>query len=136
LHPQNHKGGRKFATTDKFIIDEDDYAFVKKGGLYRLMDCLNFNSSKRTLTFDSKEYETYKDKGKKIMHWLPANEKLMNVTILMPDNTEIKCVGESGLKDVKVDDVIQAERFGFMRLDRKEKDASGKDKLFFWYTHQ
>jgi hypothetical protein len=27
--------------------------------------------------------------------------------------------------------VIQAERFGFMRLDKKEKD-----KLSFWYTHQ
>jgi hypothetical protein len=39
------------------------------------------------------------------------------------------------MKKLKEGDIIQAERFGFMRLDKKEKDEKGKDKLLFWFTH-
>ncbi|MBN1792848.1 glutamate--tRNA ligase [Candidatus Woesearchaeota archaeon] len=130
LHPDNEKGGRKLKTASEFFVDEQDYKVLKKEGLYRLMDCLNLRSEKGKFTFDSLEYEKYKEKGAKIIHWLPAEEKLLKVEVLMPDNKAVECLGEPMLERLKVGDVIQAERFGFMRLDSKNKD-----KLVFWFAH-
>lgn len=130
LHPDNKKGGRKFKTKDRFYITEDDFNSFKENKLYRLMDCLNFTKEKNKLIFDSLEYEKYKEKGEKITHWLPK-ENLVKVEIVMPNNNLIKGLGENGLKELKVDNIIQLERFGFCRLDKKEKN-----KLIFWFTHK
>jgi glutamyl-tRNA synthetase len=130
LHPDNKKGGRKFDVSDTFYITKEDHEALKEGQLYRLMDCLNFTKKKNKLTFDSLDYETYKAKGAKIIHWLPDND-VINVEVLMPDNKITKGLGEQGLSGLSVGDIVQLERFGFCRLDKKEKD-----KLVFWYTHK
>jgi glutamyl-tRNA synthetase len=133
LHPELRKGGRKFKTKDEFYIAKNDYDALnkgKRGELYRLMDCLNFVMKGKEFVFDSTEYAKYKDKGKRIMHFLPVQDDLVNVEVFMPDKKAIKGLGEPLMKKLKEGDIIQAERFGFMRLDKKEKD-----KLFFWFTH-
>ncbi|MEA2038023.1 MAG: glutamate--tRNA ligase [Nanoarchaeota archaeon] len=130
LHPENKKGGRKFKVEDKFYITSEDYKSIKEGKLYRLMDCLNFVKENDKLKFDSLEYERFKDAGDKIIHWLPK-EDLIKVEVLMEDNKLVKGVGEAGMKDIKVDDVVQLERYSFVRLDKKEKN-----KLSFWYAHK
>lgn len=132
LHPDfPEKGKRIFATSTKFYVTKDDFDKFKLGKLYRLMDCLNFVKQKDKLVFDSAEYENYKDKGDFIMHWLPASKDLVNVEIMMPDATTMKGFAEPLVKDLKVDDIIQFERFGFCRLDKKEKD-----KITFWFTNK
>jgi glutamyl-tRNA synthetase len=138
LHPENRHGGRKFKTKDEFYLAKSDFDIVgkaKKGELYRLMDCLNFfkegKGKKLEFVFDSLEYQKYKDKGKKIMHFLPVQDDLVKVEVMMPDKKIVTGLGEPLMAKLKEGDIIQAERFGFMRLDRKEKD-----KLCFWYTHQ
>jgi glutamyl-tRNA synthetase len=136
LHPTNVKGGRDFKTAEEFYIEKTDLESFKEGNLYRLMDCLNFRKQGEKFVFDSMDYEAYKSVGKRIIHWLPAKEKLVDAEVLMPDATTMSCLAEPAIKHVKVDDVIQAERFGFMRLDKKEKGKDGKDKLSFWFTHQ
>ncbi|HJX05564.1 MAG TPA: glutamate--tRNA ligase, partial [Candidatus Nanoarchaeia archaeon] len=68
---------------------------------------------------------------KRIIHYLPVQEGLVNVEVMMPDKRIVKGLGEPLMAKLKEGDIIQAERFGFMRLDKKEKD-----KFFFWYTHQ
>ncbi|MBN2141963.1 glutamate--tRNA ligase [Candidatus Woesearchaeota archaeon] len=134
LHPDNEKGGRNFRTGNEFYIEEADFKALKKDGLYRLMDCLNLYSKDGKFMFDSFEYEKYKAHGNRIIHWLPADkesfELLLKVEVLMPDNMTVECLGEPGLDSVNVGDVIQAERFGFMRLDSKEKGV-----LRFWFAH-
>ena len=129
LHPDNKKGGRKFKVKDKFYITEDDFKLLKNNKLYRLMDCLNFVKKDNKLIFDSLEYENYKDKGDKIVHWLP--EETIKIEVLMDNNKTIKGLGEKGLKDIKINDIVQLERFGFCSLDKKEKN-----KLIFWFCHK
>lgn len=134
LHPQNKHGGRKFRTKDEFYVAKADFDIVskaKKGELFRLMDCLNFAKSGKEFVFDSLEYQKYKEKGKRIMHFLPVQDDLVNVEVMMPDKKIVTGPGEPLLSKLKEGDIIQAERFGFMRLDKKDKD-----KLNFWYTHQ
>jgi len=131
LHPENKKGGRKFKTKDKFYITEDDFKSLTNNKLNRLMDCLNFVKKGNKLVFDSVEYAKFKDKGEKIIHWLPKEEKLIKVEVLMPDNTLVEGLGEQSMQSIKEDQLVQLERFGFARCDKKEKA-----KIIFWYTHK
>jgi glutamyl-tRNA synthetase len=128
LHPETHKGGRKFKVKDEFFIEKADLEAFEEGKLYRLMDCVNFRKESGKFVFDSAEYEKYKEKGAKIMHWLPADQTV-KAEVLMPDAETVKGIAEPGIKKVKEGDVIQFERFGFCRLDDKKK-------LKFWYTHK
>ncbi len=135
LHPDNYKGGRKFKTNDEFYIEREDYQKmkIKNEELVRLMNCLNFKKEKKEknkFIFDSKDVEKFREKGKLIIHWLPVSKDNLKVNILMPDSKFIEGIAESNLKKIKVNDVIQFERFGFCRLDKKENED-----YFFVYTH-
>lgn len=132
LHPEDEKRGyRKHKTYEEFLLAPEDLGAIKKGELYRLMDCLNFRKEGKRLVFDSLEYEKYRESGKRIMHWLPADSKLIDIEVLMPTGKWMKGKGEPAMKNIKVDEVIQAERVGFMRLDEKTPK-----KLRFWFTHR
>jgi len=127
-HPDDKaRGTRDFKTNTDFMIPKDDFDNIKPGKLYRLMDCLNF----KDLVFDSKNLSVYREKGEGTMHWLPADAETIAVDVLMPDKSVRKGIGEIGLNDLKEGDIIQFERFGFVRLDKKLNK-----KLKFWFTHK
>ena len=73
----------------------------------------------------------YEEKGEKIIHWLPKQKDLVKTEVLMPDKKLIKGLAEPMVEKLKENDVIQFARFGFCRLDKKEKN-----KLCFWFTHR
>ncbi len=132
LHPDDEKRGKRtFATKSDFYISKDDLGVVRANKLYRLKDCLNFVRKDKDFVFDSKEYDVFHQKGAATMHWLPADEKLLEVEVLMPDKSLRKGFGEPDMKDLKVGDIVQLERFGFCRLDK----TNGK-KLTFWFAHK
>ncbi|MFP4112630.1 MAG: glutamate--tRNA ligase [Candidatus Woesearchaeota archaeon] len=129
-HPDSEKRERKFNTGKEFYIEKKDYESLKEGNLYRLMDCLNFKKEKDKFIFDSTDHEKYKQKGKKIIHFLPANGTNLETEIMMPDKTIIKGISENSVKLTKVNDIVQFERFGFVRLDSIENS-----RYRFWFTH-
>jgi len=120
LHPDNKKRGmRKLKTNGKFYVSED----IKKSKTYRFMHLYNFKNEK----FLGKEMDV-KLKAK-LIHWLPQDE-VLDAEVFMPDGKTKKGVIEKTASKIKVDEMIQLERFGFVRLDKKEKN-----KLYFWYAH-
>lgn len=131
LHPDfADRGARTFTTKSDFYVSKDDLAVIRASKLYRLKDCLNFIKKDKDYVFDSKEYNKFHEKGAATMHWLPAEEKLLDVEVLMPDKTLRKGFGEPALRDLKVGTIVQLERFGFCRLDQAGK------KLVFWFAHK
>ncbi len=133
LHPDNKKGGRKFIVHETFFVTESDFENFEEGGLYRLMDCLNFVKKGDSFEFHSSEYEPYKKEGKGIIHWLPASPENIEVEVMIGDGPDIaiaKGIGEEGLKKLKEGDIVQLERFGFCRLDMKGNN------LVFWFSHR
>lgn len=130
LHPEHKKEGRSFETNDSFLIEKRDFDSFKDGKLYRLMDCLNFRKSKNKFIFDSLDHETYKNKGEKIVHWLTKKD-LVKVEVLMPDHSIIKGFGEQTINKMKIGEICQFERFGFVRLDRINKNV-----FTFWFAHK
>ena len=122
LHPEDKdRGYRTLETTDEFYVNEE----LEKDKPYRLMHLFNFKDDK----FISEEVDKHMDA--KMIHWLPVNKNLVEVEILMPDATVKKGLAEPDAINIGVDEVIQFERFGFCRLDKKEKN-----KLVFWFTHK
>ncbi|MBS3131448.1 glutamate--tRNA ligase [Candidatus Woesearchaeota archaeon] len=132
MHPDfKDRGTRKLKVHDTFYISKEDYKGLKGGNLYRLMDCLNFKKKGSKLVFDSAEVENYRKHGRGIMHWLPAGRDNVKAEVLMPDKKLVKGEAEPAAMGIKEDEVVQFQRFGFCRLDKKEKG-----KLLFWYTHK
>ena len=131
LHPEfADRGLRKFRTKNEFYVSEKDLREFKNAKLIRLMDCLNFRKQKNKFVFDSEEYEKYKNSGNRIIHWLPVQKDLVKVEVLMPNKEIKKGLAEPMIKNLKIGDVVQFTRFGFCKLDKKDKN-----KLVFWYTH-
>ncbi|MBI2129208.1 glutamate--tRNA ligase [Candidatus Woesearchaeota archaeon] len=132
LHPDfKERGAREFNTYTEFYIANDDFRQLKENKLYRLMDCLNFKKVKDRFVFESLEYEKYKDRGERIMHWLAAGKDLVNAEILMDDGSIKKGLAEKSVNDLGEGTIVQFERFAFCRLDKKEKD-----KFVFWFAHK
>ncbi|MDO8480333.1 MAG: glutamate--tRNA ligase [Nanoarchaeota archaeon] len=130
LHPDEKKGGRPFDTHGKFILAKKDIDAMEEGEIVRLMDCLNMKKEKGQLVFHSKSFDEFKGNGKRVINWLPEKDNV-EIEVLTPEKELLKGVAEKNILNVKVNEVIQLERFAFCRLDKKEKE-----KLCFWFTHK
>ncbi len=134
FHPNGKLGTRKYETTQEFLIPKKDFDLMENGN-YRLMHLLNFKSdtinimSPRTFSFISEEPDN--NLKTKFLQWLPATPDNIDVEVMMPDGNIIKGKGEFALAELKVGSIIQFERFGFVRLHKKEKE-----KLEFWFAHR
>lgn len=130
-HPNNTLGERIINTTQEFLISKDDLNLLENQK-YRLIHLLTFKSNKtgmgkQDFSFISKE-PTEKTK---FLHWLPFSQNNIQIEVLMPNGTIKKGFGEPELEKLKIGDIIQFERFGFVRLHKKEKG-----KLEFWFAHK
>ena len=122
LHPDFLKrGSRKINVKEEFYV-QDDIKFEEN---YRFMHLFNFKNGEVT------SYEYDNKLNAKLIHWLPVSKELVNVEVVMGDNSIVKGYGEPDLKKVKLNSIIQAERIGFMRLDKKTKN-----KLVFVFGHR
>lgn len=129
-HPDDKaRGTRDHKTGAVFYLAKADLDSLEDGKLYRLMDCLNFRKEGDSFTFVSTDVADYRKEGKRIMHWLPASEDLIEAEVMMPDKSVVKGLAEPGVKEIEEGAVIQFERFGFCRLDSKKDNK-------FWYTHK
>jgi len=132
LHPEHpERGKRKFSTDELFYISKNDVKTFKDKKLYRLMDCLNFTKKNGYYTYQGTDLKDYKEKGEKIIHWLPFKKGLVDVEVLMPDKRIASGLAEPMTLELKEGDIIQFERSGFCKLDKKTKN-----KLYFWFTHK
>lgn len=121
LHPDYDYGHREFKTGNEFYVQDN----LEKDVNYRFMHLFNFKANK----FISKDFD--KDMNAKLIHWLPADKKLINIEVMMNNGEILNGIGESNLKKVKINEVIQLERNFFVKLDKKKEN-----KLIFWFTHK
>jgi glutamyl-tRNA synthetase len=75
-------------------------------------------------------FEDAKKVGAQFIHWIPAEYNL-KVEVVMPDASVTAGLAEPSCKDLKVNDIVQFERFGFARLD---EIVDGK--LRFYFAHK
>jgi glutamyl-tRNA synthetase len=121
LHPNYDRGSRKFKTSNYFCIEDS----LEKHTNYRLMYLFNFKDS----NFLSESIDP-KLKAK-MLHWLPVSDSLVPTKVFMPSGEVREGLSEPSTKKLKINDIIQFERFGFVRLDKKSKSG-----LEFWFAHK
>lgn len=108
LHPTLNKGFRTFSISKTFYIELEDFNSYK-GLEVRLKDLCNVKLQEPV------KYTGTELKPLPKIQWLPQN--YIPVRIMMPDKV-IKGYGEPSLLKAKVGDVVQFERFGFVRIEK------------------
>jgi glutamyl-tRNA synthetase len=108
MHPDANLGFREFSLSDTFFIDASD--FDQYTGLeIRLKDLTNIKLGQKSA------YTSADNKAVPKIQWVPA--KHTTVRVVMPDKI-IKGYGEMNIKKAKIGEVVQFERFGFVRVEK------------------
>ena len=139
IHPSYPERGERILYSNKeFFISLDDYKEIRKakeGSIFRLMHLLNFYKKNEKFYFHS--IELNKSSEIKKIHWLPAeNYNYLSARVLMENGEWVNGILEN--INVKIDETLQFERFGFVRLDKIKKIKKNKkyEKVYeFWYAH-
>ncbi|NJF25400.1 glutamate--tRNA ligase [Thermococcus sp. Bubb.Bath] len=129
LHPDHPERGMrklKFEPEKPVYVSKDDMGLFKPGNFVRLKDLFNveiLEVSEQGIKarFHSVEYEVARENRWRMVHWITEGK---SCEVLIPEGEEL--LVRRGLLEsdaaVKVDDVVQFERVGFVRIDAVEPE--------------
>ena len=124
-------GKEKTAT---FWIAKKDSETAEVGKMIRLMEL--FNIVPKTVRangieahFASEPYADAREARAQLIHWIEARDEL-RCEVVMPDATVTKGLAEAACRELKPNNVIQFERFGFARIDEVSS------KIIAYYAHK
>jgi glutamyl-tRNA synthetase len=136
MHPDHPEKGHREYTIEpekgvcRFLLPSKDLAEAK-GKLIRLMGLVNVEVTKTGKTaeakFHSKEHQVAREKSAPFIHWVTEGGSIP-AEVVMADASIATGRAENLVVGLKVNDMLQFERFGFMRVDSKEP-------LRFYYAH-
>jgi glutamyl-tRNA synthetase len=116
LKPQGENSAVTLWVSRKDIDDS------KEGMMLRLMELFNVRIEKANVysaegIFVSESYEDARKVKAQLIHWILIGRD-MPCSVVMPDATITEGVAEDACRKLKPDDIIQFERFGFVRVDK------------------
>ena len=80
-------------------------------------------------TFHSESYEEAKRLGAPLIHWVPVDTGI-SCEVMMPDASVSRGIAEDACRGLRPNEIIQFERFGFVRVDDVNK------KLIVYFCHR
>jgi len=140
LHPDDQKRGfREFKIEPQkgaaeFWISTQDATLLKMRKIIRLMGLFNVKienveAGVIEAGFHSKGHEEAKKLGAPLIHWLPAGTGIP-CEVVMPDASTARGIAEDTCRQLKPNDIVQFERFGFAHIDSVDW------KLTAYYAHR
>lgn len=134
LHPNQSLGFKKYKTTQEFLVSKEDYESFNSGN-YRFMHLFNFKvfreNKLKLPEFSYISTEPEPNLNVKYLQWLNVSSENVNIEIVMTDGSIKKGLAEPEIKNLKEGEIIQFERFGFVKLNKKDKE-----KYKFFFTHK
>jgi glutamyl-tRNA synthetase len=122
-HPDRGELGARHVKVDKRVSLACDDFEKFKGREIRLKDFCNIILQK-IANFTSRE-----NKEIPRIQWVAGDG--VKVRVIMPDGSVIAGIGERALLETKVNNVVQFERFGFVRIDE-----IGENKIDVYFAHK
>jgi len=122
IHPDK-PDERKIKIKDEIFISAEDSKRFKNKEI-RLMHLCNVKINK---TGNSAEFQSTGNLNVQKIQWVSEGIK---TKILMDNCKWTKGIAESAIESLNEGDIIQFERFGFCRLDKKGKEYE------FWFSHK
>ncbi|MHC1604711.1 MAG: glutamate--tRNA ligase [Candidatus Methanofastidiosia archaeon] len=131
MHPEKELGARELHIDGDFFITRDDANDLKVGDIVRLKDLCNIkirSIGKMVESFRCEENVNIKDIKK--IHWVPRD--CVRVRVMMPSSLyngkDINPLslrwsdgfGEKSITALDAGEIVQFERFGFVRIDSKK----------------
>ncbi|KPV61948.1 MAG: Glutamate--tRNA ligase [Candidatus Bathyarchaeota archaeon BA1] len=140
LHPDHPKRGfRQFEIEPiegeaSFWASSDDMKVLETGKVTRFMGLFNIQVEKVekyliNAIFHSESYEEAKKMSAPLIHWIPVGADIP-CEVIMPDASTMEGIAESHCKTLRPNQIIQFERFGFIRVDNLNK------KLTAYFAHR
>ena len=140
LHPDNpERGFRRFHVRPRnkeasLWISSRDMNLLKRRKTVRLMGLFNVqveNLAKEVVeaVYHTGSLEEARKLEAPLIHWIPADTG-MPCEVVMPDATIARGVAEDGCRELKADEIVQFERFGFVKVESVDQ------KLKVYYTHR
>ncbi|ARM75748.1 glutamate--tRNA ligase [Acidianus manzaensis] len=115
----------KVKPNDKILLNNQD---AEEGSIIRLLELCNVkvDKSNHTLNYISKDIESAKKLNAKIVQWIKKDEGV-NVAVLKTDDNQtlntINGIAEHYALTLNVNEIVQFIRYGFVRIDEKNKDS-------------
>jgi glutamyl-tRNA synthetase len=140
LHPDDPgRGARTFEVKPekdeaRLLVSSRDRSLLRIGSIVRLMELFNIqveavNEAEIAARFHSKAYEEARRLRAPLIHWLPSGGGVP-CEVVMPDGSVVKGLAEEASLKTSSDQVVQFERFGFVRVDRVD------DKVLVFFAHK
>lgn len=119
----------------RVYVSEKDVKLFKERKFIRLMALFNIEvesieSDVIQAVYRGERVEEASQAKAPIIQWVPVDNHV-KIEVVMPDASIVEGVGEKGLEDLNVDEIIQFVRIGFVRLDNKSYE-----KLRFYFAHE
>ncbi|MCK5402994.1 glutamate--tRNA ligase, partial [Candidatus Bathyarchaeota archaeon] len=138
IHPNDlNRGQRILKVIPKnecvsILISNNDISILKLNKVIRLMGLINIRIKKINKQvvsdFYSESYMDAKKRKTRLIHWIPDKSGIMT-SVIMPDASHVSGIAEKNCKDLKPGDIVQFERFGFVRIEKMD------NKITAYYAH-
>jgi glutamyl-tRNA synthetase len=140
LHPDHPDRGHRVLSVEpkngilNILVSGEDKALFANGSIIRLMELFNIQVQDATETgftsvFHSETYDEARRLKAPLIHWLPVDGGA-SCEVVMPDASLLKGLAEDAFRHVSIGQIVQFERFGFVRVDRKD------DEIIVVFAHR
>ena len=121
LHPNHEdRGTREIPVADAVLVEADDLPSEGDRIWLKGYGCLRYENAEFVATGD--DIAAVREEGVDVIHWVPADDTV-SVTMRTPDG-DISGEAEPAFRDTSVDEIIQFERIGFVRVDSHTDSGS------------
>ncbi len=118
----------------RLYISKEDLNLLQPGKIIRLMGFVNIKIEEISennivkAIFHSESYDDAKKLKAPLIHYLPT-EGNYPAKIIMPNGLKVEGLAEPSIKNVKIGEIIQFERFGFVKVEHINSE------IFALFTH-
>jgi len=133
LHPEKNMGKKKYRLEEEetFYLPREDMNNKEEGDKLRLKGAFSIEVTEKNDGYIESEFSSVdlKEDVTDIIQWVTGDYKLVEVT---HDNGEVeRGYGEKHLEKVEKEEIIQFERYGFVKINEKDEK-----KIKVSYAHK